>query len=163
VAFGMGASVMAFCALIFLVGRHALPWMYSSDASVLELAARVLPIAAAFQLFDGLQVVGSGILRGMGRPIPGAVINLVGYYALAKKIGGGLQELHDSLETSASAREQKLAARVDALEAKLAAMQAAAAQNDAALAAAIHLQTETMNSEAAARAELKAQIPPVAV
>ncbi len=83
VAFGMGAATMAVCALIFLIGRHALPGLYTEDAAVLELAARVLPIAAAFQLFDGLQVVGSGILRGMGRTVPGALINLVGYYALA--------------------------------------------------------------------------------
>ncbi len=83
VAFGMGAGVMALCALIFLIGRHALPSLYTSDAAVLELSARVLPIAAAFQLFDGLQVVGSGVLRGMGRTVPGAVINLIGYYALA--------------------------------------------------------------------------------
>ena len=83
VAFGMGAAVMAVCALIFLAGRHALPLLYTVDPNVLALAARVLPIAAAFQLFDGLQVVGSGILRGMGRTLPGALINLLGYYALA--------------------------------------------------------------------------------
>ncbi|MEO6710554.1 MAG: MATE family efflux transporter [Planctomycetota bacterium] len=83
VAFCRGAGVMAVCALIFLVGRNLLPQLYTKDAAVLSLAARVLPIAAAFQLFDGLQVVGSGILRGMGRTLPGALINLLGYYALA--------------------------------------------------------------------------------
>ena len=89
VAFALGAAVMACCALVFLVGRHALPSLYLGDsedgskAKVLMLAAQVLPIAAAFQLFDGLQVVGTGILRGMGRTLPGAAINLVGYYALA--------------------------------------------------------------------------------
>lgn len=83
VAFVMGASVMALSALVFLFGRHWLPAAYTSDGSVLALAAAVLPIAAAFQLFDGLQVVGCGILRGMGRALPGALINLLGYYALA--------------------------------------------------------------------------------
>jgi len=83
VAFGLGAAVMALCAITFLVGRHALPALYTRDPGVLAIAAGVLPIAAAFQLFDGLQVVGTGILRGMGRTLPGALINLVGYYALA--------------------------------------------------------------------------------
>ena len=87
VAFAMGAGAMAICALVFLVGRHALPLVYlegnADSAAVLALCAQVLPIAAAFQMFDGLQVVGGGVLRGMGRTTPGAVINLLGYYALA--------------------------------------------------------------------------------
>jgi MATE family multidrug resistance protein len=83
VAFAMGASVMAMSAVFLLVGRGFLPAMYTSDEAVRALATKVLPIGAAFQLFDGLQVVGSGILRGMGRTLPGAVINLFGYYALA--------------------------------------------------------------------------------
>jgi MATE family multidrug resistance protein len=87
VAFAMGAGAMALCALVFLLGRNTLPLLYvggtADNSEVLAIAARVLPIAAAFQLFDGLQVVGSGILRGMGRTLPGALINLVGYYVLA--------------------------------------------------------------------------------
>jgi MATE family multidrug resistance protein len=82
-AFSMGAAVMAACALVLLFGRDLLPLIYTKDAAVVGLAASVLPIAAAFQLFDGLQVVGTGVLRGMGRTLPGAAINLVGYYALA--------------------------------------------------------------------------------
>ena len=92
-AFAMGGAVMLICALIFLVGRRALPALYIADpdsAAVLELASSVLPIAAAFQLFDGLQVVGGGILRGMGRTIPGAVINLVGYYILALPVAAAM-------------------------------------------------------------------------
>lgn len=83
VAFALGAAVMGAAALLFIVGRQHLPALYSRDATTLVLAAAVLPVAAAFQLFDGLQVVGGGVLRGMGRPRPAAVFNLVGYYALA--------------------------------------------------------------------------------
>jgi O-antigen/teichoic acid export membrane protein len=50
---------------------------------LIELAAMILPLAAAFQLADGVQVVAGGVLRGMGRPNAAAVINLVGYYAFA--------------------------------------------------------------------------------
>jgi len=42
-----------------------------------------LPLAAAFQLFDGLQVVAGGMLRGMGRPDAAALVNLLGYYVVA--------------------------------------------------------------------------------
>lgn len=83
VAFGMGAGVMTVSAVAFTVLRHQLPRLYTGDAEVLALSASILPVAAAFQLFDGTQVVGGGILRGMGRTRPAAVFNLVGYYALA--------------------------------------------------------------------------------
>ena len=61
------------------------PWLvmpYSSDLSVRALAASLLPIAAAFQVFDGLQVVGFGVLRGAGDVRVPTLANLVGYYVL---------------------------------------------------------------------------------
>jgi MATE family multidrug resistance protein len=50
---------------------------------VIAICAFLLPIAAAFQIFDGTQVVGCGILRGMGRTRAPALATLVGYYAIA--------------------------------------------------------------------------------
>jgi len=82
VALASGAGVMVVSALVFALGRAWLPRLYTRDAGVTALAAAALPIAAAFQLFDGTQVVGGGILRGMGRTRPAAVFNLLGYYAL---------------------------------------------------------------------------------
>ncbi|MFT4540153.1 MAG: MATE family multidrug resistance protein [Planctomycetota bacterium] len=81
----MGAGFMAISALIFALFRHELPRMYTqpSDINVRELSAIALPIAAAFQIFDGIQVVGSGILRGQGSTLPAAAMNLVGYWVLA--------------------------------------------------------------------------------
>jgi MATE family multidrug resistance protein len=83
VALAMGAGVMGLSAITFVLLRDVLPTFYADeDPAVLVLAATILPIAGAFQLFDGTQVVGGGILRGMGRTRPAAVFNLVGYYAL---------------------------------------------------------------------------------
>jgi len=82
VALGMGAGVMCGSALGFVVLRGWLPRVYTGDAEVLALAAVLLPIAGAFQLFDGTQVVGGGVLRGMGRTRPAALFNLLGYYVL---------------------------------------------------------------------------------
>ena len=87
VALGMGALVMLASALVFVAGRSVLPTWYSADDEVIGLAAAVLPVAAAFQLFDGVQVVGGGVLRGMGRTRPAALFNLVGYYVLALPLG----------------------------------------------------------------------------
>jgi MATE family multidrug resistance protein len=57
---------------------------------VIALAAAILPIAAAFQIFDGIQVVGCGVLRGMGRTRPAAIFNLLGYWVLGLPLGGWL-------------------------------------------------------------------------
>ncbi len=67
---------------IFVVAREYLPLLYSRDPNIVRAVALVLPIAGAFQLFDGLQAAGSGILRGMGKPQITAVFNLVGYFAV---------------------------------------------------------------------------------
>lgn len=82
VALGMGAGVMCVAAVSFVLLRGWLPRVYTADLEVLAVAATLLPIAGAFQLFDGTQVVGGGILRGMGRTRPAAVFNLFGYYVL---------------------------------------------------------------------------------
>ncbi|MBL8972342.1 MAG: MATE family efflux transporter [Myxococcales bacterium] len=82
VALGMGAGVMCVAAVSFVLLRGWLPRVYTEDLEVLAVAATLLPIAGAFQLFDGTQVVGGGILRGMGRTRPAAVFNLLGYYVL---------------------------------------------------------------------------------
>jgi MATE family multidrug resistance protein len=57
---------MSITAIVFTVFNNILPWMYTSDRMVISIAAQLLIIAAVFQLFDGTQVVGLGILRGMG-------------------------------------------------------------------------------------------------
>lgn len=90
VAFALGGGVMACFALLFVALRSVIPFAFTLDASVVALAATLLPIVAAFELFDGLQVVGSGILRGMGRTRPAALFNLVGYYALGLPLAAWL-------------------------------------------------------------------------
>lgn len=78
----LGTGVMAASAGVFVLGREALPQLYGAEPEVLTAAAAILPIAAAFQLFDGLQVVCGGVLRGMGRTRILAAVHLVSFYAL---------------------------------------------------------------------------------
>jgi MATE family multidrug resistance protein len=47
---------------------------------VVALAVSVLPITAAFQLVDGIQVVSFGILRGAGDLRLPALANILGYW-----------------------------------------------------------------------------------
>lgn len=90
IGIAMGAGVMALFGLVFLVGRSSIPWIYTSDEAVVATAVTIMPLAAAFQVFDGLQNVCCGVLRGMGRPLPAALANLVGYWMIALPLGAWL-------------------------------------------------------------------------
>lgn len=57
-------AYMGLCGVGFLVFRHQLPLLFTLDARVIAQAASLLTVAALFQLFDGLQIVCLGILRG---------------------------------------------------------------------------------------------------
>jgi multidrug resistance protein, MATE family len=57
-------TYMGLCGLIFMVFRRQLPYIFTADLRVMDQAASLLMIAALFELFDGLQVVCLGILRG---------------------------------------------------------------------------------------------------
>jgi MATE family multidrug resistance protein len=90
VAFALGGGTMLGFALLFVAGRGVIPPLFTDARAVVAATAALLPIVAAFELFDGLQVVGCGILRGMGQMRPAAVANLVGYYALGLPLGWAL-------------------------------------------------------------------------
>jgi MATE family multidrug resistance protein len=87
VALSLGAGVMLIAAAAFVLFRTELPLLFTSDTEVVALAALILPIAGAFQIFDGTQVVAGGILRGAGRTHAPALANLLGYYTLALPLG----------------------------------------------------------------------------
>lgn len=78
----LGVVGQLISAAVFLVFADWLVRPYSPDPAVRMLAASLLPIAAAFQVFDGLQVVGFGLLRGAGDVRVPTLANLVGYYVL---------------------------------------------------------------------------------
>ena len=66
--------------LVFAFGNEWLARAFVDDFSVATLAARLLIIAAFFQLFDGLQVVGAGALRGLNDATVPMIACFVGYW-----------------------------------------------------------------------------------
>ena len=78
---------MTCAALIFSFGNHLLPWIYTSDISVIAIASQLLIIAAFFQLFDGTQVVGLGVLRGMGDVVVPTLVTFLAYWVLGLPVG----------------------------------------------------------------------------
>ncbi|HVW94930.1 MAG TPA: MATE family efflux transporter [Mucilaginibacter sp.] len=74
-------------ACLFTLGNHLLPLMYTTDKTVISIAAQLLIIAALFQLFDGTQVVGLGILRGMGDVNIPTAITFLAYWVVGLPVG----------------------------------------------------------------------------
>jgi MATE family multidrug resistance protein len=95
-AVGLSTLIMSLSAAIFAFWG---PWLargFVSDPAVVALAAKLLIVAAFFQLFDGAQVVGSGALRGLADVRVPAGITFISYWLLAIPAGYGLG-LHTSL------------------------------------------------------------------
>ncbi len=82
----LGAGSMGIFGLGFWIYRNRLPWLYTHDADIALACAQVLPIVAAFQLVDGVQVVGGGVLRGQGRTRPAMVFHGLAFYVLGLPI-----------------------------------------------------------------------------
>ncbi len=80
-------AFMCFTAMIFTIFNQALPWIYTSDISVIHIAAQLLIIAAIFQLFDGTQVVGLGVLRGIGDVNIPTFITFLAYWIIGLPLG----------------------------------------------------------------------------
>jgi len=75
-----GAAFMSITALLFLFFPGALARAYTPDAAVIAVAASLIPIAGIFQVFDGLQAVAAGILRGLGDARVPMLINVFGFW-----------------------------------------------------------------------------------
>ena len=83
----VGAGFMTCTMVLFLLLPEPLARIYSQDAAVVALAAGLLPIAALFQVFDGIQVVGTGVLRGVGDTRAPMILNLLGFWVLGIPMG----------------------------------------------------------------------------
>lgn len=73
---------MAFAAILFIAFHQLLPWIYTSDLAVVTVASQLLIVAGVFQLFDGAQVVGLGILRGVGDVNIPTAITFIAYWMI---------------------------------------------------------------------------------
>ncbi|RFZ84730.1 MATE family efflux transporter [Mucilaginibacter terrenus] len=80
-------AFMCFTAVIFTAFNQWLPYIYTSDITVVSIAAQLLIVAAFFQLFDGAQVVGLGILRGMGDVNVPTILTFLSYWVIGLPIG----------------------------------------------------------------------------
>jgi MATE family multidrug resistance protein len=86
----LGAGVMVVFAILFAVIPLPLARLYTGDPQVLAMAAILLPIAAVFQVFDGIQTVGAGVLRGAADTTYPAALALFGFWGIGLPAGWAL-------------------------------------------------------------------------
>ena len=86
-ALGLGVGFMLTAAVAFFVAPRALVALYTRDPQVMSVGTSLLMIAAFFQIFDGIQTVSTGALRGLGETRVPMAANFVGYWILGLPLG----------------------------------------------------------------------------
>jgi MATE family multidrug resistance protein len=87
-ALGFSSLLMLTFALVFAGAGGWLARGFTTDPAVIALAAQLLVVAAVFQLFDGGQVVSSGILRGLTDVKVPTVITFIAYWMVSLPLAG---------------------------------------------------------------------------
>ncbi|MCC6927528.1 MAG: MATE family efflux transporter [Gemmatimonadaceae bacterium] len=89
-ALACGVGFMACAAVILVTFPFPLARAFTTDAAVIGVAATLIPIAGIFQLFDGVQGVSSGILRGAGDTRVPMLLNVLAYAVVGLPLGAWL-------------------------------------------------------------------------
>lgn len=77
-----GLVMMSGFALLFLVFNDPLVRLFTTDVEVMKYATALVMIAGLFQLFDGVQAIGLGILRGAADVKIPTIVTLVAYWGI---------------------------------------------------------------------------------
>jgi MATE family multidrug resistance protein len=89
-AVGLGAGIMSVCGLVLVAIPQFVARLFTPDAAIIAAAVTLLRLAAIFQLFDGVQVVITGALRGAGNTSVPMICHLAGYGAIGLPLGAVL-------------------------------------------------------------------------
>jgi len=90
---------MSVAAVLLLAAPRPIAALFTPESEVIAAAAPLLRLSGFFQLFDGLQVVATGALRGVGDTKTPAICHFAGYWLIGMPLGvtlalrGALQAL----------------------------------------------------------------------
>jgi MATE family multidrug resistance protein len=83
----LGLAFMTCSGLLFVSVPRMIARLFTPDPVVVAMGAKLLLVAAAFQLFDGLQTVATGALRGAGNTKTPMIANFVAYWLIGLPAG----------------------------------------------------------------------------
>jgi len=86
-AIGLAGGFMAVMAVLLVVLPFPIVRIYSLDPKVIAIGAPLLGLAAAFQIFDGVQTAATGALRGLGHTKAPMFLNMFGYWLFGLPLG----------------------------------------------------------------------------
>ncbi|HEX7414225.1 MAG TPA: MATE family efflux transporter, partial [Bacteroidia bacterium] len=81
--FVLAGFIMLLFAVVLLLFYQTLPTFFNKHIEVIELSSGLLLVAALFQFFDGIQVTGLGVLRGLSDVKIPTIIALTAYWIIA--------------------------------------------------------------------------------
>ncbi len=83
----LSAAFMTLSAITFWLTRYYLPQWFVDEPLVIEIAASLMIFAAFFQIFDGIQAVAIGILRGIQDVVIPTIITFIAYWLVNLPLG----------------------------------------------------------------------------
>jgi MATE family multidrug resistance protein len=86
-AIAVAGGFMAVMAVLLVLFPHPIVRIYSVDLKVIAIGAPLLGLAAAFQIFDGVQTAATGALRGLGLTTAPMILNMLGYWVFGLPLG----------------------------------------------------------------------------
>jgi multidrug resistance protein, MATE family len=86
----LGASFMSCMSVVLLVFPRYIARIYTDDQTVIHAAITLLAAGAAFQLFDGIQTVSTGALRGTGDTRTPMLCHFSAYWLMGLPLGSYL-------------------------------------------------------------------------
>jgi multidrug resistance protein, MATE family len=86
----LGASFMATMSIVLVVFPRYIARVYTADEAVIHAAVTLLAAGAAFQLFDGIQAVATGALRGTGDTRTPMMCHFSAYWLMGLPLGAYL-------------------------------------------------------------------------
>lgn len=82
-----GTGFMCVSAVVFLAAPLWLATIYTRETATVAVAVALIPLAGMFQVFDGLQAVTGGVLRGTGDTRVPAILHLVAFWGIGIPLG----------------------------------------------------------------------------
>ena len=83
----LGATFMLIAGAGLLIFPYPIARMYTPDANIILATKWLLAAGAAFQLFDGIQTVATGALRGAGDTRTPMLCHLIAYWVIGLPLG----------------------------------------------------------------------------
>ena len=83
----LSVALMSISGILYILFRNYIPIVYTQDIQVREMAAKLLIIAALFQVFDAMQLSGLAALRALADVKIPLIMSIVSYYFVCLPLG----------------------------------------------------------------------------